>query len=280
MLHVGLIGPGRAGQALIRLLPPDRYEVGPVLSRSRTSARRVTGRIRLGKPADSEADFSCCDLILIAVPDEALAGVVRRLASPSVSFRRKVVLHTSSALDSSALAALRAGGAAVASLHPLQTLARGVSLSGAYFAAEGDKAAMRLAQRLVADLQGKLIRLRPGQKSPYHIAAAFASPLLASLLEAAVRLMGRAGVPPKTARQALETLLRTTLEHYSPNARQSWAGPLASGEETVRRHLEPLSRLHADLAHYYSAFALAALPLFRPQQAPASSQERSSSQAA
>lgn len=263
MLRVGLIGPGRAGQALVRLLPPGEYELGPVLSRNFTSARRVTRQMRLGTPTNDFDDFAGCGLILIAVPDDAIASVAEQLAGASFSFRKTVVLHTSGAVDSSALGPLRARGAAVASVHPLQTFGRRVlSLSGIYFAMEGDERAMRLAHSLVTAWQGKVLRIRSEHKALYHAAATFASPLFTPLMEAAVRLMGGAGIRPKTASRALRPLLLNTLENYVHTGKQSWTGPLARGDlRTVRKHLEALERFDPNLAGYYRASALAALAL-------------------
>ncbi|MBI3696628.1 MAG: DUF2520 domain-containing protein [Acidobacteria bacterium] len=265
MPRVGLIGPGRAGQALVRLLPPAQYEIGPVLSSSFTSTRRAVRRMRLGTAAASYDEFASCELILIAVPDDAIAVVARDLAAVSFPFRGKVVLHTSGALDSSVLAPLRARGASTGSLHPLQTFGRGLlSLAGVTFAVEGDQRALRLARSLINAWHGKLLRLKASQKTLYHAAATFASPLFTPLMEAAVRLMGHAGVGPKTAVRALRPLLATTLENYMHSRKQSWTGPLARGDaETVRRHLEAVGRVDPNLARYYRAAARAALILFR-----------------
>jgi predicted short-subunit dehydrogenase-like oxidoreductase (DUF2520 family) len=269
MLRIGLIGPGRAGQALVRLLPPSKYDLGPVLSRTLTSARRVTRQIRLGTPTDNYESFASCDVILVATPDDAIAGVASRLASASFSFRRKVVLHLSGAVESAMLAPVRARGAAVASLHPLQTFGRRVlTLAGVHFGVEGDERALRLAQTLVTDWQGKVIRLRPGNKALYHAAATFASPLFTPLLQAAVVLLGRAGIGPKTALQALRPLLLTTLANFAHAGKQSWTGPFARGDVvTVRKHLEALQRADPTLARYYRSSALAALALLRREPA-------------
>jgi predicted short-subunit dehydrogenase-like oxidoreductase (DUF2520 family) len=114
----------------------------------------------------------------------------------------------------------------------------------------------------VTDWHGRVIRLRPGHKALYHAAATFASPLFTPLLEAAVTLLRRTGIGPKTAIQALRPLLVTTLDNFSHAGRQSWTGPLARGDAaTVRRHLEALKRADPVLASYYRASALAALAL-------------------
>ena len=264
MLRVGLIGPGRAGQALVRLLPSSKYEIGPVLSRTFTSARRAVRLMRLGTPTADFGDFAACRFIFIAVPDDAIAAVVSQLAADAAfPFRGKVVFHTSGALDSSLLEPLRARGAAVASLHPLQSFGRHVlSLAGVYFAVEGDEKALRWAQTLVTDWHGKLLRLKPGKKILYHTAATFASPLLTPLLQAAVTLLGYSGIGPKTAIQALKPLLLNTLENFVHSGRQSWTGALARGDAgTIEKHVATLLSTDPVLAQYYRWSALSALAI-------------------
>jgi len=267
MIRVGLIGPGRAGQALVRLLPSSKYEIGPILSRTFTSARRAVREMRFGSPTADCADFRDCRIILIAVPDDAIAGAAASLAQAPFSFRGKVVFHTSGAMEAAVLNPLRAPGAAVASLHPLQSFGRHVlSLAGVHFAVEGDEKAMRIAQTLVTDWHGKLLRLKPGRKVLYHAAATFCSPLFTPLLQAAVELMAQAGVGPKTAIRALRPLLTTTLENFARSGFQSWTGPLARGDAgTVNRHLEALDAASPTLARYYRRSALSALELLKHQ---------------
>lgn len=263
MIRVGLIGPGRVGQALVRLLPASKYEIGPVLSRTFTSARRAVRLMRVGTPTPTCDDFADCRIIIIAVPDDSIADVAAQLAGASFPFRSKVVFHTSGALDSSLLEPVRARGAAVASLHPLQSFGRHVlSLGGVYFAVEGDEKALRTAQSLVHDWHGKLLRLKPGQKILYHAAATFASPLFTPLMQAAVTLLGHAGIGPKAAIQALKPLLLTTLENYVHSGRQSWTGPLARGDAgTIQKHLAALQAAEPILARYYRGSALSALAI-------------------
>ena len=263
MVRLGLVGPGRAGQALVRLLPASDFELGPVRARTWVSARRATRQMRRGEPSTDYNDFVPCALILIAVPDDAIAGVARELASAVFSFRGTVALHTSGALSSAELEPLRARGAAVGSLHPLQTFGRPVgSLAGVYFAVEGDEAARRMAHSLVGAWGGKLLRIRAEQKALYHAAATFSSPLVTPLLEAAVRLMQRAGIPAKTAVRALLPLVATTVENFAHAGRASWTGPLARGDAaTVRKHLEALAGQDGGLEQYYRSSAAAALAL-------------------
>jgi len=72
-----------------------------------------------------------------------------------------VVLHTSGAMDSEVLEALRERGAKVGSLHPLQSFS-GVavpSLEGRIFTIEGETQAVRVARRIARALGGSPVRI-------------------------------------------------------------------------------------------------------------------------
>ena len=118
------------------------WKIGAVVTRNESSARRAVrfiggGRAQVGLSRRILA--STC--ILIATPDAAIEAVANELARiGGEELQGRVVLHTSGALDSSTLSAVRACGAAVGSMHPLQTFS-GVAippLEGKIFAIEGD----------------------------------------------------------------------------------------------------------------------------------------------
>src|SRR6266851_5758148 len=98
--------------------------------------------IGAGRPcAGMRRQILASPVILIATPDDEIPGVAQQLARIGAEeLRGKVVLHTSGALDSRALHAAQEHGAAVGSMHPLQSFS-GVavpSLEGKVFAVEGD----------------------------------------------------------------------------------------------------------------------------------------------
>ena len=99
------------------------WRIGVVTTRSIPTARAAVRVIGAGHPSDRlTRQVLASDVVLIAVPDRAIAGVAAELAQLGGSeWRGKVVLHTSGALDSSALGALADAGAATGSIHPMQT---------------------------------------------------------------------------------------------------------------------------------------------------------------
>src|SRR5229473_1176462 len=114
---LAIIGAGRVGRALGRRLCELGWKIGAVVTRSEASARRAVRFIGAGKPcAGMTRQILASRVILIATPDDQIALVAQELARiGEEELRGKVVLHTSGAMESSALSALQAHGANVAS---------------------------------------------------------------------------------------------------------------------------------------------------------------------
>lgn len=200
---------------------------------SAVSSRLAERGVRLDAPEP--------EVVLLCVPDRAIAEVARSLApGPWVG-------HVSGATP---LAALDPHERRF-SLHPLQTFtkARGPEqLDGAWAAVsaeseEGQAVALRLAE---------LLGLRPfvledAVRALYHAGAAVASNFLVALREAAGSLLEAAGAPP----EALDPLMRRVIENGF-----ELTGPIARGDwETVERHLQAIRAAHPELEPLYLALA-------------------------
>src|ERR1700693_362707 len=163
---LAIIGAGRVGRALGRRLHELDWKIGAVISRNEASARKPVRFIGAGKAhATLSREVLASRLILIATPDDAGVKVAEELARIGAEeLRVKVVLHTSGALTSSALKAVRDYGASVGSMHPLQSFS-GVGippLEGKVFAIEGDPAVIRLARQIVRTLGGQPVQIAGG----------------------------------------------------------------------------------------------------------------------
>lgn len=253
MTEIGLIGPGRVGRALAGLLPADKFRIGPVLSRSLTSARRAVREMECGAAADAPEALQTSDVILIAVPDKVVETVGKRLSKVQFSFAKKVVLHTSGIRDSSDLAPLRELGAAVGTLHPLYIFQRPVlSLAGIHFVVEGDPAAAQTARSLVRAWNGEFQLVKPNQKIYHSIALSMASDCLTGLIEAAVQQMTSGGFSRRRGLEAVSRLVAAAQEDYARSGRKSRPGPLLDGDaETIRLHLAALQRDDPQTARDY-----------------------------
>jgi predicted short-subunit dehydrogenase-like oxidoreductase (DUF2520 family) len=179
------------------------------------------------------------DLVLLCVPDRAIAEAARRLpAGPWVA-------HVSGATPLAALDphARRFG------VHPLQTLvsSRGADqLDGAWAAvtAESDDARRR-GHWLATTLGLRPFDLAEEQRVLYHAAAAMASNFLVTLHAAAARAMAAAGAPP----EALDPLMRRTIDNGF-----ELTGPIQRGDrDVVEAHLDALRARLPDLEPLYAA---------------------------
>lgn len=220
---VRVVGTGRAGGAIAGRLRERGLDV-------------VTGR-------DASAD---ADLVLLAVPDAAIAEVAQRVPiGPWIA-------HVSGATS---LAALEPHVRRF-SVHPLQTLSkqRGPEqLDGAFAAvtAETDEAT-EAGFWLAKTLGLRPFPLTDADKPLYHAGAAMASNFLVTLYRAAARLLEETDAPP----EALVPLMTRTIENGF-----ALTGPIARGDwTTVDAHLRALEERAPDLAPLYRELAEATRP--------------------
>jgi predicted short-subunit dehydrogenase-like oxidoreductase (DUF2520 family) len=235
---ISIIGAGRIGRALGRRLREQGWKIHSVVTRSQATARRAVRSIGGGRGSgDLSPSVLSASVILISVPESAIAAVVNRLVSfGKTDLQSKTVFHTSGALSSGVLAQLRPLGAVVGSIHPLQTFS-GVgipSLDGRIVAIEGDPAAIRVARAITRALGGQPLLMAAPLKPLYHAAAAISAGHVLALQETAIRIFISLGMKRQEALKAALPLTRQVLEnleHIGPRA--AWTGPLARADYSV-----------------------------------------------
>jgi predicted short-subunit dehydrogenase-like oxidoreductase (DUF2520 family) len=246
--HVAIVGPGRLGNALALELRRAGYRISEIVSRnSRTSRRKASV---LAKRVHAIAEVASApfeaDLVWLCVPDRQISRVARLLAQ-ATDWKGKIVFHSSGALPSDELHALRRRGAAVASVHPLMTFvpASAPSLRGVPFAVEGDAAAVRLARKIVRDLGGEAFAISKSKKSAYHAWGGFTSPLLIALLVTGEKVARAAGLSAADARKKMIPIVRQTLANYAKlGPAGAFSGPVGRGDtQVVRKHVKELKKI-------------------------------------
>src|SRR6266436_1970081 len=242
---LSIIGAGRVGRALGRRLRELGLKIGAVITRSEASARRAVRFIGAGKAhAQMTRQIVLSRVILIAVPDDEIAGIAKELARiGEEELRGKIVLQ--------------ACGAAVGSMHPLQSFS-GVAvpmLEGRVFAVEGDAQAVRVARQIARSLGGSPVRIASGKKVLYHAAATMSASNVLAMEEAATQLLISVGMKRGQATRALLTLTRQVLENMEQlGPRAAWTGPLSRGDfNVVEAHLEALRESPAEFALAHEA---------------------------
>ena len=235
---LSIVGAGRVGRALGRRLRELGWKIGVVGARSESSARKVVRFIGAGRPhAGLTVQALMSRVVLLTVPDDTIPAVASELARiGGDEWRGLIVLHTSGALDSTVLSRLKSCGAAVGSMHPLQSFSgvRTPPLEGRVFGIEGDGSAVRVARRIARALEGMPVKLTAEKKSLYHAAGAFAAGHLLAVEEAGVQLLLNAGITRAAATKALLSLSRQVLDNYEKlGPHYAWTGPLSRGDYRV-----------------------------------------------
>jgi predicted short-subunit dehydrogenase-like oxidoreductase (DUF2520 family) len=222
-------------------------------------------------------------VVWLAVPDDAILTVASELAERlGPSLQGKLAVHSSGLAALTVLDPLRAAGAHVMSLHPLQTLVgetAGEVFAGVPFAVTThDETDLVFGSGLVERLGGLPFALKDEQKPLYHLAAAVASNLLVALESQAIELMNAAIGAASTVSgtvaaddveglRVLAPLVRTTATNLlALGPEKALTGPLARGDvSTVRAHLALLERYPPRLRAAYSTLSLQALALAAPR---------------
>ena len=210
---VAIIGAGRAGTSLAWALAACGWPP-PVLC-----GRDVTA-----------GDLAAADVVVLATPDDAVAGVAASL----VGVTDAAVVHLSGSLGLDVLA----GHQRRASLHPLVSLPSpevgAARLRGAWFAVAGDP----VARTLAAALDGKVLEVADDQRAAYHAAACIASNHLVALMGQVERVASAAGMP---LAPYLE-LARSTLDNVAElGVAEALTGPAARGDvATLDRHRQAI----------------------------------------
>jgi predicted short-subunit dehydrogenase-like oxidoreductase (DUF2520 family) len=243
---ITLVGPGNLGRVLGLALHAAGYRIDEIVSRdlpdSRKRARALARQV--GAPAATYADAQLAsEIIWFCVSDDAIAPTAAALVK-RVSWKGKIALHSSGARSSRELEPLARRGAAVGSLHPMQTFVRAsrATLAGVSFAAEGDPAAIRVGRRIAPDLGGSVFTIRPEAKVLYHAIGSFCSPMIIATLATAERIARAAGIPPAAAKRIMHPILRQTIANYlAKGAAAAFSGPINRADvNTIRKHLEAL----------------------------------------
>ena len=273
-LKVGIISAGRVGSALgVALERADHVVVAcSAISRaSRERAHRLLPDTPVASPPDVAAN---AELLLLAVPDSELAGLVSGLAATSAVRPGTIVAHTSGANGVAILAPLAPACIPVA-IHPAMAFTgsdEDISrLPDTCFGiTAADDVGYAIGQSLVLEMGGEPFCVPEDARVLYHAALAHAGnhivTVLADALEAlraALRgseLLGQQTVddqPGGLAERIVGPLARAALENTLRRGQAALTGPVARGDAAaVADHLAALADVDPELAQAYRVNAL------------------------
>ena len=279
-LSVSVISAGRVGTALGAALERRGHVVSAVVARSERSRELAARRLPDARLTDLVDAAESSELVILAVPDSALPGVIDELAEAD-SFRPgHIVVHVAGAVGAEVLRPAADAGAVVVAAHPAMTFAGGDAdierMEGCSWALTApDEVGLVVGQMLVMETGGLPVTVAESERALYHAALAHGANHLVSLVNDAAEALassftvlpggavegdpdGLLGPDAQTlARRALEPLLRAALDNVLASGPAALTGPVMRGDAvTVSRHLDALEDVDAGIAASYRALAL------------------------
>jgi predicted short-subunit dehydrogenase-like oxidoreductase (DUF2520 family) len=224
-LRVGVIGAGRVGSVIGAALRAVGHEVVGVSVRSSTHLAEL---FLPGVPVLSTAEVvRRADLVLVAVPDDAIAGVVAGLdLHPS-----QLVAHFSGRHGLAVLG----GVARPMALHPVFPFTGGpADLTGVSWGVTSEEP---LAEQLVRELGGVPVHVAEELRPLWHASLAHGANHLVTLVASAADMLRAAGAEDPGA--VLRPLLTAALDGALEIGDAALTGPVKRGDVgTVAAHLD------------------------------------------
>lgn len=225
-LRFAVVGPGRAGGSFRSALTTVGAVCVDVIGRN-DDAARLDSRL---------------DLVLIAVPDRAIAQVAAQVPSGPL------VAHVSGATT---LTPLRTHHERCGSIHPLMSLPDSTTgaealLAGANLAIAGaDHACVQQLLGVAELLRATPFIVAEARRAEYHAAASIAANHLVALTAQVERITSNAGVPLAP----FLDMMRAVLDNIDRvGAAGSLTGPVARADwSTVQTHLDAIPELERPL---------------------------------
>jgi predicted short-subunit dehydrogenase-like oxidoreductase (DUF2520 family) len=259
-LAVGVVSAGRVGSVLGAAISGAGHVVVGVSAVSRASLRRAANLLPDVPVLAPDDVVRRSDLVLLAVPDDVLPGLVSGLATTGAFRAGQIVVHTNGARGVDVLAPATAVGVLPLALHPAMTFT-GHAEDVARLAAAcvgvtvADETGWSVGEALVLEMGAEPVRVPPQARPLYHAALAHGANHLATLVRDAVDALERAGVVP--AERLLGPLLEAALDNTLRHGDRALTGPVTRGDlDTVRLHLRVLADSAPELLESYRVQAM------------------------
>lgn len=263
-----VVGAGPVATALAGALRLGGVPVLGLWARRAAQARSAGAAAGVAAFSSAPPDILLeCEIILLAVRDQAVPEVAQMLVGTGLVNKRHVFLHCAGASSAKDLLGGVAGQlAGIGTMHPLSAIADGKTamraLRGTVFGIEGDDVGRAAATKLVNCIAGVVLALDSAHMAAYHAAAALASNYIVSAIDAAAAVLANAGIPADKAALALVPLAEGALRNVSNHGTTAGlTGPVRRGDAaTIQRHLDAL-RGKPELAEVYRALARRAVEI-------------------
>lgn len=272
-MKVAVIGPGRVGTLLAVAGARAGWRIVAVAGGSPAARETIAATVAGVRPVGSVAAAAArAELVVLAVPDDAIAGVVDELVRAGAVGPDQRVVHVAGSRGLDVLHRAGLAGARLAACHPAMTVPTGARdpelLVGVPWGVTAGAGDLSWAEELVAQLGGDPYRVDDDVRELYHAGLAVASNAVGAAVVTARRLLLAARIERPEAFVA--PLASASVANAAVDGVMALTGPVVRGDVgTVRAHLDRVATDLPELLDAYRALARATLEPVRPALAPA-----------
>lgn len=260
-LRAGIVSAGRVGAVLGAALHRAGHEVVAVSAVSAASLRRAE-ELLPDVPVHSPDQVAAeADLVVLAVPDDVLPGLVRGLVATESLRSGQIVLHTCGAHGVEVLRPASEIGVLPVALHPAMTFTgrtedveRLTTACTAVTAPPDNEAAWNVAEALALELGTEPVRVPEQARRLYHAALTHGANHLMTLVNECAELLRGAGI--EDAERLMAPVLSASLDNALRFGDRALTGPVARGDTgTVRGHRAALDEANSAVVPGYVQLA-------------------------
>lgn len=246
-MKITIIGAGRVGSALAKRLYARGHKIKQIFSRSAAKAESIATRVEAQGVDQLDAIDPSANVYILAVHDDAIAGVARELAH--LGEAGAIFAHTSGATPMDDLASCKHHGV----FYPLQTFSAEIppDFEELPFCISANSAQDEaILFELAESICPNVYRINEQQRQTLHVTAVMVNNFSNHLFALADGICREQGVNF----EILQPLIRQTvrkLEQAAPAEVQT--GPAARGDQgTIDRHLNWLNREAPEVMELYA----------------------------
>ena len=220
-LGIGIIGAGRVGPVLGAALAGAGHALVGVAAISDESRERADAMLPGVPILEIPQLIERSELVILAVPETELAGLVQGLAATRTWQAGQLVMHTAPGVGVSVLAPALAQGAIPLAVHPaMQFTGSSVDIArlvGTWFAVTAPAPVLPIGQALVVEMGGEPVVVAEKDRAAYAEAIETATSFSSAIVDQATGLLSSIGVPSPGL--VLGPLVRSAVENALHRAR-------------------------------------------------------------
>lgn len=244
-LDVSVVGTGRVGSVLGAALRRAGHRIVACTAVSEVSRLRADSLLPNVPIVSVPEAVGICDLVLLTVPDDALADLVGGLASTNAIAPGTFVMHASGRFGTDILEPLTKLGCLPLACHPVMTFT-GTSvdiarLSECPFGVTSPEPLRPVAQALVVEMGGEPIWVPQESRLLYHAALSFGSNNISTLVTETMTLLANANI--EYPAQMIAQLFGATLDNALRLGDTALTGPISRVDvKTIEAHVAALAQ--------------------------------------